>query len=64
VKSSRNAYRHGLSLPLRLDNATSAKADAIAHALAQDKADGKKLAQPKWRGPSWNSCESAPHGRS
>ena len=44
LKSSRNAYRHGLSLPLRLDNATSAKADAIAHALAQDQVDEKKLA--------------------
>ena len=39
LKSSRNAYRHGLSLPLRLDVATSAKADAIARALAHDQAD-------------------------
>jgi hypothetical protein len=28
LKSSRNAYRHGLSLPLHLDMSTSAKADA------------------------------------
>ena len=44
LKSSRNAYRHGLSLPLRLDVATSAKADAIARALAHDQADEKTLA--------------------
>ena len=40
----RNAYRHGLSLPLRLDVATSAKADAIARALLRDQADEKTLA--------------------
>jgi hypothetical protein len=44
LKSSRNAYRHGLSLPLHLDGATSAKADALARALAQDQADEQKLA--------------------
>jgi hypothetical protein len=44
LKSSRNAYRHGLSLPLHLDHATTAKADAIARALAQDQADEEKLA--------------------
>ena len=44
LKSSRNAYRHGLSLPLHLDIATSAKAEAIARALAQDQADKEKLA--------------------
>ena len=44
LKSSRNAYRHGLSLPLRLDVATSSKADAIARALAHNQADEKTLA--------------------
>lgn len=43
-KSSRNAYRHGLSCPLRLDPVTSAKADAIAHALVGDDISGEKLA--------------------
>ena len=43
LKSSRNAYRHGLSLPLHLDIATSAKADAIARALARGQADEEKL---------------------
>ena len=44
LTSSRNAYRHGLSLPLHLDIATSAKAEAIASALTQDEADKEKLA--------------------
>jgi hypothetical protein len=39
LKSSRNAYRHGLSGPLWLDLATSAKVDATAHALAGEKAN-------------------------
>jgi hypothetical protein len=34
VASSRNAFRHGFSAPLRFDSVTSAKVDAIAHALA------------------------------
>jgi hypothetical protein len=38
LKSSRNAFRHGLSLPLRIDMTTSAKADAIGRALARDQA--------------------------
>ena len=44
LKSSRNAYRHGLSLPLRPDIATMAKADAIARALAHELVDEEKLA--------------------
>ena len=32
--SSRNAYRHGLSGPLRVDSLTSAKIDAITVAVA------------------------------
>ena len=44
LKSSRNAYRHGLSLPLHLDMSTSAKADAIARALADDQSDEEELA--------------------
>ena len=38
LKSSRNAFRHGLSLPLPLDMKTSAKADAIGRALTRDQA--------------------------
>jgi hypothetical protein len=34
MASSRNAFRHGFSGPLRFDPRTSAKVDAIAHALA------------------------------
>jgi len=43
LKSSRNAYRHGLSSPLRLDPVTSAKADAIAHTLAGEEPNEEKL---------------------
>jgi hypothetical protein len=45
LKSSRNAYRHGLSNPMRLDPAMSAKADAIAHALASETSDEAQLAK-------------------
>jgi hypothetical protein len=38
LKASRNAFRHGLSLPLRRDGEISAKADAIARALAPEQA--------------------------
>jgi len=43
LKSSRNAYRHGLSCSLRLDPVTSAKADAIAQALVGEDANEEKL---------------------
>jgi hypothetical protein len=43
LKSSRNAYRHGLSSPLRLDPVTSAKAGAIAHALIGEDGTEEKL---------------------
>jgi hypothetical protein len=43
LKSSRNAFRHGLSLPLRLDTATSAKIDAIAQVVTRDQADEEQL---------------------
>jgi glycosyltransferase involved in cell wall biosynthesis len=36
LKSSRNAYRHGLSCPLPLDPAVSEKLDAIAQALIRE----------------------------
>ena len=39
LKSSRNALRHGLSLPLRLDTESYEKADAIARALTRDQTD-------------------------
>jgi len=44
LKSSRNAFRHGLSLPLRLDSKTSAKAEAIARMLAPDQVDEEHVA--------------------
>jgi len=43
LKSSRNAFRHGLSGPLRSDPVTLAKVDAIAHALAGEKANEDRL---------------------
>ena len=43
LKSSRNAFRHGLSLPLRLDLATSETAGAIARLLTPDQSDEEKL---------------------
>jgi hypothetical protein len=43
MKSSRNAYRHGLSGPLRFDPVTSAKADVIALALVGEEAGEEKL---------------------
>ena len=43
LKSSRNAYRHGLSCPLRLDPVTSTKAHAIARALVGERPDAEKL---------------------
>jgi hypothetical protein len=43
LKSSRNAYRHGLSSPSRVDPVTSAKADAIARALTGEDANEEKL---------------------
>jgi hypothetical protein len=42
LKSSRNAYRHGLSGPLRLDPATLDKARVIARALAGEESDQKR----------------------
>ena len=41
ARSSRNAYRHGLSRPLPID-ATSAEAQAIAQALIADGADDQQ----------------------
>jgi hypothetical protein len=43
LKSSRNAYRHGLSGPVKLDPATSAKVDAIVHALAGENPSDDRL---------------------
>jgi hypothetical protein len=43
LKSSRNAYRHGLSCSLRLDPVTSAKADVIARALVGEAPNEEKL---------------------
>jgi hypothetical protein len=45
LKSSRNSFRHGLSLPLQLDMKTLAKADAIRRALAHDQvSDDQQMA--------------------
>jgi hypothetical protein len=43
LKSSRNAYRHGLSGPMTLDPAVSAKVDAIARVLAGERETGDRL---------------------
>jgi hypothetical protein len=43
LKSSRNAFRHGLSLPLRLDPETSAKAEVVSRAVVCDQADEDQL---------------------
>jgi hypothetical protein len=43
MASSRNAFRHGLSGPLRLDPVTAGKVDAIAHALAGEEANRDRL---------------------
>ena len=43
LKSSRNAYRYGLSGPLRLDAETSSKVEAITRALAGEGASVEQL---------------------
>jgi hypothetical protein len=43
LKSSRNAYRHGLSGPMTLDPAVSTKVDAIARVLAGERETGDRL---------------------
>src|ERR1700674_1404722 len=43
MASSRNAFRHGLSGPLRLHPMTADKVDAIAHALAGEEANRDQL---------------------
>jgi hypothetical protein len=43
LKSSLNAYRHGLSCSLRLDPVTLAQADAIARALTGEDGNEEKL---------------------
>ena len=43
LKSSQNAYQHGLSSPLQLDPVTSAKADAIARAVMGEDAKENRL---------------------
>ena len=42
-KSSRNAFRHGLSLPLSADPQTQAKIEALAEAVAGDSATAEQL---------------------
>ena len=43
MASSRNAFRHGLSVPLQLDPILSPKLDAIAQALAGEEANEDRL---------------------
>jgi hypothetical protein len=43
LKSSRNAFRHGLSLPMRPGMETSVKAEAIARVVTRDQADPEHL---------------------
>jgi len=43
LKSSRNAYRHGLSGGVPLDSAVSAKVEAIARELASEQASEDRL---------------------
>jgi hypothetical protein len=43
LKSSRNAFRHGLSLPLQFDTATSAKINAIAQLLTNEQDNAETL---------------------
>jgi hypothetical protein len=42
-KSSRNAFRHGLSLPLSVDPQTQANIEALAEAMAGDSATAEQL---------------------
>ena len=42
-KSSRNAFRYGLSLPLSADPQTQAKIEAVAEAVAGDTASAEQL---------------------
>ena len=42
-KSCRNAFRHGLSLPLSADPQTQAKIEALAEAVAGDSATAEQL---------------------
>jgi hypothetical protein len=42
-KSSRNAFRHGLSLPLSADPQTRAKIEALAEAVVGDTATAEQL---------------------
>ena len=42
-KSSRNAFRHGLSLPLSADPQTQANIEALAEAMAGDTATAEQL---------------------
>ena len=44
LSSSRNAYRRGLSCPLRFDPATCAKVEAITHVLVDERAGEHQLA--------------------
>ena len=46
-KSSRNAFRHGLSLPLSADPQTQANIEALAEAVAGDSATAEQLGAAK-----------------
>lgn len=44
LRSSRNAYRHGLSYPFRFDRAASEKVEALTRLLVGEGANGPQLA--------------------
>ena len=44
LKSSRNAYRHGLSCPIWFDRVASAKVEALTRLLVGEGASGQQLA--------------------
>jgi hypothetical protein len=47
LKSSRNAYRHGLSLSMTTDPSTIDKADVIARSMVDDPTDRENLESAK-----------------
>jgi hypothetical protein len=62
--SSRNAFRHGLSGPLRLDPVIADKVDAIAQALAGEETEIGYRQLRISRGLNLGCCRSAQHAPS
>jgi hypothetical protein len=62
LKSSRNAYRHGLSCPFAGGPVMSARGGAIAHALIGENPDEEKLrSAAEFARPSWSCSGFARH---